>query len=254
MTVPAEASGTLDGDVCLPLPRPPHVDTSRRGPRVVSPGEVTAEAGRRRTIAVISHPDAGKSTLTEALLLHARAIGRAGAVHGKAGRQGTVSDWMDIEKSPWTDEKSPIAIEPGKRNRWTLSPVIVFKDGKPFIAIGGAGAETTAQGIVQPILNVIEFGMDMQTAVDSPRFRFGDVYHYTGGTDIWLDRSWKHLVLSDDVVKGLAAKGHKIVPVETAGLNPLSGHTNAVLIDQSTGAYISGAHSKPGARDWVMGW
>ncbi len=59
---------------------------------------VAAEAARRRTIAVISHPDAGKSTLTEALLLHARAIGQAGAVHGKAGRQGTVSDWMDMEK------------------------------------------------------------------------------------------------------------------------------------------------------------
>ncbi|MCZ2860465.1 peptide chain release factor 3 [Blastococcus sp. VKM Ac-2987] len=58
-----------------------------------------AEAGRRRTFAVISHPDAGKSTLTEALALHARVIGQAGAVHGKAGRRGTVSDWMDMEKA-----------------------------------------------------------------------------------------------------------------------------------------------------------
>lgn len=55
-------------------------------------------AGRRRTFAVISHPDAGKSTLTEALLLHARAIGEAGAVHGKAGRRATVSDWMEMER------------------------------------------------------------------------------------------------------------------------------------------------------------
>jgi peptide chain release factor 3 len=59
---------------------------------------VTAEAGRRRTIAVISHPDAGKSTLTEALLLHGHAIGRAGATHGKAGRRATVSDWMAMEQ------------------------------------------------------------------------------------------------------------------------------------------------------------
>ncbi|MEU2347868.1 peptide chain release factor 3 [Modestobacter sp. NPDC049651] len=63
-----------------------------------SPAEVLDEAGRRRTFAVISHPDAGKSTLTEALALHARVIGQAGAVHGKAGRRGTVSDWMDLEK------------------------------------------------------------------------------------------------------------------------------------------------------------
>ena len=59
---------------------------------------VAGQAARRRTFAVISHPDAGKSTLTEALALHARAIGEAGAVHGKAGRNATVSDWMAIER------------------------------------------------------------------------------------------------------------------------------------------------------------
>ncbi|MHA6798321.1 peptide chain release factor 3 [Bounagaea algeriensis] len=57
------------------------------------------EAARRRTFAVISHPDAGKSTLTEALALHARVISEAGAVHGKAGRRGVVSDWLDMERS-----------------------------------------------------------------------------------------------------------------------------------------------------------
>lgn len=53
----------------------------------------------RRTFAVISHPDAGKSTLTEALALHARVINQAGAVHGKDDRKATVSDWMDMEKA-----------------------------------------------------------------------------------------------------------------------------------------------------------
>lgn len=57
-----------------------------------------AEAHRRRTFAVIAHPDAGKSTLTEALALHAHVIAEAGAVHGKAGRKATVSDWMEMEK------------------------------------------------------------------------------------------------------------------------------------------------------------
>lgn len=56
------------------------------------------EAQRRRTFAVIAHPDAGKSTLTEALALHAHVIAEAGAVHGKAGRKATVSDWMEMEK------------------------------------------------------------------------------------------------------------------------------------------------------------
>jgi peptide chain release factor 3 len=48
---------------------------------------------------VISHPDAGKSTLTEALALHASAITQAGAVHGKAGRRGVTSDWMAMERA-----------------------------------------------------------------------------------------------------------------------------------------------------------
>ena len=68
-------------------------------PQRVSNLDILSEARRRRTFAVISHPDAGKSTLTEALLLHARAIATAGAVHGKAGRRSTVSDWMAMEQA-----------------------------------------------------------------------------------------------------------------------------------------------------------
>ena len=64
----------------------------------VSATQVLQEASRRRTFAVISHPDAGKSTLTEALALHAQAITSAGAVHGKGGRKGVTSDWMELEK------------------------------------------------------------------------------------------------------------------------------------------------------------
>lgn len=60
--------------------------------------DLFAQAARRRTFAVIAHPDAGKSTLTEALALHAHVISEAGAVHGKAGRKATVSDWMEMEK------------------------------------------------------------------------------------------------------------------------------------------------------------
>src|SRR5215469_6293444 len=65
----------------------------------VTGARVLLEAGRRRAFAVISHPDAGKSTLTEALALHASAITQAGAVHGKAGRRGVTSDWMAMERA-----------------------------------------------------------------------------------------------------------------------------------------------------------
>ncbi|MBE6732978.1 MAG: peptide chain release factor 3 [Ruminococcaceae bacterium] len=53
---------------------------------------------RRRTFAIISHPDAGKTTLTEKLLLYGGAIQTAGSVKGKATAKHAVSDWMDLEK------------------------------------------------------------------------------------------------------------------------------------------------------------
>ena len=53
---------------------------------------------RRRTFAIISHPDAGKTTLTEKLLLYGGAINQAGSVKGKQSARHAVSDWMDIEK------------------------------------------------------------------------------------------------------------------------------------------------------------
>lgn len=53
---------------------------------------------KRRTFAIISHPDAGKTTLTEKLLLYGGAIQQAGIVKGKKGTRAAVSDWMEIEK------------------------------------------------------------------------------------------------------------------------------------------------------------
>ena len=59
---------------------------------------ITDEIKKRRTFAIISHPDAGKTTLTEKFLLYGGAINQAGSVKGKATAKHAVSDWMDIEK------------------------------------------------------------------------------------------------------------------------------------------------------------
>ncbi|MBR2717345.1 MAG: GTP-binding protein, partial [Oscillospiraceae bacterium] len=60
--------------------------------------DMRKEIERRRTFAIISHPDAGKTTLTEKLLLYGGAIQLAGAVKGKASQRHAVSDWMELEK------------------------------------------------------------------------------------------------------------------------------------------------------------
>ncbi len=60
--------------------------------------EIEREVARRRTFAIISHPDAGKTTLTEKLLLYAGAIELAGAVRGRHARRHAASDWMELEQ------------------------------------------------------------------------------------------------------------------------------------------------------------
>ena len=59
---------------------------------------IKKEIENRRTFAIISHPDAGKTTLTEKFLLYGGAINTAGSVKGKANSKYAVSDWMGIEK------------------------------------------------------------------------------------------------------------------------------------------------------------
>ena len=96
------------------------------GPDASTTGDVATEATRRRTFAVIAHPDAGKSTLTEALALHARVINEAGAVHGKSGRRSTVSDWMEMEKARGISVSSTAL-------QFTYAPEGTDPDDDPFV-------------------------------------------------------------------------------------------------------------------------
>ena len=96
-----------------------------------SPTEYLApsmEAARRRTFAIISHPDAGKTTLTEKFLLYAGAVQEAGAVRARAGRRRATSDWMAMEKErgisisstvlqfPYRDSTVNLLDTPGHRD------------------------------------------------------------------------------------------------------------------------------------------
>src|SRR5690554_304762 len=65
---------------------------------ILDKNQIDYEVNRRRTFAIISHPDAGKTTLTEKLLLFGGAIRLAGTVKSRKSRKYAVSDWMEIEK------------------------------------------------------------------------------------------------------------------------------------------------------------
>ncbi len=90
--------------------------------------QVIEEAARRRTFAIISHPDAGKTTLTEKFLLYAGAIQSGGAVKAHEGRRAATSDWMDMEQKrgisitstalnfPYRDHELNLLDTPGHRD------------------------------------------------------------------------------------------------------------------------------------------
>jgi gamma-glutamyltranspeptidase/glutathione hydrolase len=70
----------------------------------------------------------------------------------------------------WLDEAHPSAVQPGKRPFLTPNPGLALKDGQFFLAYGTPGLDTQPQAMVQLLANVVDFGMDLQEAVEAPRF------------------------------------------------------------------------------------
>jgi len=74
----------------------------------------------------------------------------------------------------------PNTLQAGKRPRLTLSPTIVLKDGKPFLALSTPGGDNQDQALLQVLLNIIDFGMTSQDAVEAPRFQTEHFYETLG--------------------------------------------------------------------------
>ena len=72
--------------------------------------QITEQIKNRRTFAIISHPDAGKTTLTEKFLLYGGAINLAGTVKGRKAAKHAVSDWMEIEKERGISPLPPCSL------------------------------------------------------------------------------------------------------------------------------------------------
>lgn len=156
-------------------------------------------------------------------------------------------DWFDIDKNIWTGETPGIlGMVPGKRNRWTLAPGMIFEGDKLYMLVGGAGAEATMWGISQPIINAIDFKMDPQNALDAPRYRYGDIYHYTGGTSIGLDDGF-----GPEARDALIGMGYQVDEPGTFS-NPSRGTTQMMIVDPESGAMWGGA--APDGRDFVSGY
>ncbi len=103
----------------------------------------------------------------------------------------------------------PNLAAPGKRMLSSMTPTILAKDGKLFMVIGTLGARTIINTVLLTILNVVDFGMNIQEAIDAPRF------HHQ-----WLpDRiQYEEFGLSPDTLALLAARGHTLAEVPTQGV------------------------------------
>ena len=113
-------------------------------------------------------------------------------------------------------------IEPSKKTRHTILPAMLLKDGRPLMAFGFVGGDMQVQGQVQFLSNLIDFGMDPQSALDAPRWRFEDNLRDTA-----LEPG-----LLTSIGDELAARGHRVT--DSGGF---FGGGQAVLLQPGFGTF-----------------
>ena len=93
-------------------------------------------------------------------------------------------------------------IQPGKRPNSSMTPTIVLKNNQPVLIVGAPGGSRIITGVMQVILNVLDFGMNVQDAVDAPRF-----HHQWQPDRLYTERG-----ISPDTLAALRARGHAVEP------------------------------------------
>ncbi|HKP87935.1 MAG TPA: gamma-glutamyltransferase family protein [Blastocatellia bacterium] len=147
------------------------------------------------------------------------------------------------------EEGHPNMLEPGKRPRITLTPTLVLKDGKPFVVLSTPGGDNQDQSLIQVLLNIIEFGMNVQEAVEAPRFQ---TLHLVSSFD---DHRFNPGVLNleDRIAKPVAAelgsRGHK-VEMQPAWGNPSA--PTVIMFRADTGVIEAGADPRRGR--YAIAW
>ena len=135
----------------------------------------------------------------------------------------------------------PNQLAPGKRPRVTLSPTIVLRDGQPFLALSTPGGDNQDQALLQTILNIIDFGMTPQEAVEAPRFQTEHFYSSFGGHDFNPGKLNIESRIPKNTAEKLAELGHK---VNVTG--DWSNGSAPVVIQVSNGVLQGGADPRRG--------
>jgi gamma-glutamyltranspeptidase/glutathione hydrolase len=104
----------------------------------------------------------------------------------------------------------PNQLAPGKRPRVTLSPTIVLKDGKPFLAMSTPGGDNQDQALLHVLLNIIDFGMSPQEAVEAPRFQTEHFYSSFGNHEFTPGKVNLEGRIPKSTIDKLIALGHSV--------------------------------------------
>ncbi len=135
-------------------------------------------------------------------------------------------------------------LQPGKRCFHTLMPGMLFRDGKPELIYGTMGGEGQPQTSTALVTRYVDFKLDVQTAIDNPRWLYGRT---------WGDTTQALRVenrFSEETFSALRERGHQVEITE--GMSDLMGHAAAIKIDQKT-SVLSGA-ADPRGEGIAVGW
>ncbi|HBK90349.1 MAG TPA: gamma-glutamyltransferase, partial [Parvularcula sp.] len=132
------------------------------------------------------------------------------------------------------DAEHPNAYAPGKRPFQTIIPAFVMKDGAPFMSFGLMGGGMQPQGHVQVIVNMIDYGMNVQEAGDAARFHHDGGREPTGVDGDALGLLQLEPGVPADTVAKLKAMGHK---TEIVADGVVFGGYQAIMRDPETGVY-----------------
>jgi gamma-glutamyltranspeptidase/glutathione hydrolase len=203
---------------------------------VVRPGEPMSERERDHTthLTVVDR-DGNMVALTQTL----------GAWYGSGvvvGNTGVI--FSNQMRHLHLDPKSPSLVGPGRRPRSNQSPTIVLKDGRPFMAIGTPGGDGIWQRLTQVMVNILDFKMDIQTAISKPRIILGGFQET--GTEIRpvLDVEER---IPPDVRRELSTRGFIINIIADD-----EGRVNGIIKDPKTGFLLGGAD--PRSETYAIGW
>lgn len=149
----------------------------------------------------------------------------------------------------WLDSDHPSSVAPGKRPRLTPNPALAFKDGKAWMPFGTPGGDVQPQSMVQLFLNVAEFGMDVQQAVEAPR-----VSTWSFPNSFWPHAYYPGLVgvegrLPAHTIAELERRGHQVDIWDD--FTSKMGCLCAIQVDRERGTLSGGAD--PRRDGYAMG-